>query len=74
MGGDAGHGGKTIFELKGLGCGGWYITVNGEKHNFPKTVKLEFFGDFEALAFIEALEFAADKLRTQISENKSKSM
>jgi len=67
MGGDASHGGHTIFELKDLAGTEWYITVDGEEFK-PTTIKLELYGDTEADTFIEALEFAFETLKKQQSE------
>lgn len=66
-GGDAGHGGRTLFELTDKSMTAWEVTVDGKRIRQPNTIKIELFGDSEALSFIEALEFAYHTLKnTQV--------
>ena len=70
QGGDAGHGGVTIFELTDEAGTDWQLTV--EEHSGNKTlisnikkVRLEFYGDSEADTFIAALKFALEVYKLQ---------
>jgi len=63
QGGDAGHGGVTVFELTGDAVTDWHLIVEEHSGNKTyisniKTVRLELHGDSETATFIEALRFA----------------
>ena len=62
MGGDAGHGGITVFRLKDLGATAWkcVVTRGLEQTEIeqPDLVTLVFYGDTEADTFMQALEYA----------------
>jgi hypothetical protein len=64
-GGDAGHGGITIFKLKDEGATGWSLTFDGKKIDQPNEVTIELYGDTEADTFIEALEYSISILKAQ---------
>jgi hypothetical protein len=71
MGGDAGHGGKTILRLSDEASTAWDIVVKDSYGNVntiesPKEIELKLYGDSEAETFIEALEFAVNTLKKQI--------
>lgn len=69
MGGDTGHGGRTVFRLEDIGgtdmrC---FVDSGGRVHRFdegPEAVTLVFGGDTELETFITALEYAAQTLRS----------
>jgi hypothetical protein len=64
-GGDAGHGGKTIFKLRDLGATAWTLRCDGYEKDQPAQFELELLGDTEAETFIESLEFAISVLKAQ---------
>jgi len=70
-GGDAGHGGETVFKLKDLGATAWQLKCDDFKKDQPKEIELTLFGDTEAETFIEALEFAVSTLKAQQKKVKS---
>lgn len=71
MGGDAGHGGKTIVQFIDDAATCWNIYVNGNKiEENPEKITIELLGDSECETMIEALEFAAKSLRTIYNINK----
>ena len=69
QGGDAGHGGRTIFTLRDLGSTGWELEVkdrNGKEFEIePEEITIKLFGDTEAYTFIDALKFAYKTLAFQ---------
>jgi hypothetical protein len=66
QGGDAGHGGKTIFRLTDEGATHMVVRVNGEEYPADvHSVAIEVGGDTECATFIEALEFALPVLKRQ---------
>jgi hypothetical protein len=63
QGGDAGHGGVTVLELRDEGGTCWHLVVEDnagfiKRISDVKTIRLELFGDSEAATFIGALKFA----------------
>lgn len=69
-GGDAGHGGVTVFELVDRAATNWVLEV--EEHSGNKTrisnikkIQLQFYGDSEAATFYCALKFALKVLELQ---------
>lgn len=63
MGGDAGHGGRTFFEIKDDACTCISAEIDGiEIDNFSK-IKICLGGDSELETFIDALFFAARSLK-----------
>lgn len=74
QGGDAGHGGKTVFELTDEGGTAWKVEVldeSGRARSYPynfKRIRLELYGDAEAETFLKALDFAVKVLRLQRGE------
>jgi hypothetical protein len=68
QGGDAGHGGKTFFELKDEGGTSWTITKLGDDEG----VRIELGGDSECITFANALRWAADELDRMVAENKKR--
>lgn len=73
QGGDAGHGGKTIFTIRNPHLNtSMEVEVQDDKNKktlieTPKEVTIRLFGDTEANTFIEALKFALYILKTQNS-------
>jgi len=65
-GGDAGHGGRTIFEIEDLG--NTDISITPIKGEFNGGVLIELGGDSEMETFVEALEWAASTLRKQMAQ------
>ena len=71
MGGDAGHGGKTVFRLKDEGATTWTLKWKdryGKETEIdqPQEITIELYGDCEATTFIDALVFAFKSLTRQI--------
>jgi len=69
-GGDAGHGGVTLFRLKDEGGTAWDIEMklrNGETLHFenPESITIKLLGDTEAETFLSALKFAVFVLKFQ---------
>lgn len=60
-GGDSGHGSRTYFRLKDLSS----TDIDIVSHE--KEVEIRLGGDCELTTFIEALEFAVETLKKQIS-------
>ena len=59
QGGEAGHGGKTIFRLSDEGATCMFVWINGEAYPADvHSVAIELGGDTECATFIEALKFA----------------
>lgn len=69
-GGDAGHGGKTLFRLQNLAGTDWNILVDGEGVIGPDELTIILGGDCEANTFADSLIFAGKTLKKQIRENK----
>lgn len=76
MGGDAGHGGITIFTLTNKAATSWLIDVfagrrkeegNAITIENPDQISIKLFGDTEAKTFMEALKFALHILKVQRS-------
>jgi len=70
QGGDAGHGGVTVLELRNEAGTDWRLIVEDNagfrKHiSDIKTVRLELFGDSEADTFFAALKFALKVYKLQ---------
>jgi len=63
MGGDLGHGGRTIFRLTNEASTAATISINGEPHQEFEKFELILSGDSECYVFIKALEFALETLR-----------
>lgn len=66
-GGDSGHGGHTYFSLEDLGGTDMNIIVDGKLISCSK-VEVSLGGDTELRTFIEALEFAADRLNSWLAQ------
>ena len=64
-GGDAGHGGVTVFKLRNEGGTAWELRCNGIKKEDPEEITIELYGDTEADTFIQALEYALSILKSQ---------
>ena len=62
-GGDSGHGGRTLLELKDEGSTDMEVEV------IPGGVRLRFGGDTECETLIECLRWAADSLAKQRAAN-----
>ncbi len=62
-GGDAGHGARTYFRIKDLGCTDMKITT------ITGGVVIELGGDAEIITFIKALEFAVGILKYKTEED-----
>jgi len=67
MGGDAGHGGKTIFRIVNEGATAWTLKLKdqyGNDHEVEDVneVTIELYGDTEADTFVNALLFAVTEL------------
>jgi len=61
-GGDAGHGGKTIFELENQAGTTWEIEKTEEG------LRIKLFGDTEAETFADALAWAGARLKCMMLE------
>jgi len=62
QGGDAGHGGRTIFRLQDEGGTAATISIDGQEHQPFDRFELILSGDAEYKLFVEALEFALNVL------------
>jgi hypothetical protein len=75
QGGDAGHGGFVIINLKDSGETAFDVSIipNNEEIIFeqPNSVKLSFYGDSERETLIESLEFILDELKNNQKVNES---
>lgn len=67
QGGDAGHGGITTIKFEDEGGTGWKCIVDGIETDSPESIEIQLFGDSEAATMIEALEFAIETLKLQMS-------
>lgn len=63
MGGDAGHGGRTVFGLKDLSSTAMSVEVNGKRIDYVDEVRIILSGDSEFETFLEALETAVTTLK-----------
>lgn len=63
MGGDSGHGGRTVFRLTNEGGTAMSLSVNGLPHEHIEQFELVLGGDAEYVTLMEALEFALCQLR-----------
>jgi len=68
-GGDAGHGGKTLFRLRNLVGTCWDISVDGKEVAEPDELTIVLAGDTEAQTFADSLVFAGRTLKKQMREN-----
>jgi hypothetical protein len=78
-GGDAGHGGVTVFKLTDHAATAWEIKVvdkNGKttKIEQPQQIELSFFGDTEADTFTDSLKYAIHILSVQTETQKKREM
>lgn len=64
-GGDTGHGGRTYFKLKDLGCTDMRLRIE-QTGNHADEIEIILGGDCEMETFVEALEFAAENLRERM--------
>ena len=72
MGGDAGHGGITLFSLTDLAGTAWSLVVKKGEHliiSDPEEINIVLFGDSEAETFAKALRWAARQLTARMKEN-----
>lgn len=75
MGGDTGHGGRTILAIKNEASSDMRIELDGIDYGNIESVKLIFGGDCECRTVIEALEFSLETLKMQLKTNgKSKNI
>ena len=65
-GGDAGHGGRTVFELNDLTCGG---DIDFEVLDHGARFRCELRGDAELRTFRDALAFALARLDGKLAED-----
>ncbi len=65
QGGDAGHGGRTVFRIFDNGATNIEVSLNEETAREVRSVEIILGGDCEAECFAEALEFAARTIRGQ---------
>ncbi|MFW6311199.1 MAG: hypothetical protein ACOC1K_03075 [Nanoarchaeota archaeon] len=78
QGGDSGHGGVTKFRLTDLSSTAWELRFKEkrdrrwQKEGDIESVELVFYGDAEAITFIEALEVAAKNLRKSLKEGEER--
>lgn len=63
MGGDAGHGGRTVFRLTDKGGTAMSVSVNGLPHEYVEQFELVLSGDAEYVSFVNALYFALHHLK-----------
>lgn len=68
MGGDAGHGGRTVFRLEDLASTEMFVRVNRGERTQARQIEIQLHGDSECVTFIDALEFALKTLREQIKD------
>ncbi len=71
MGGDAGHGGKTIVEIESCGCDIVFIAQDEETNDtigIFKKIRISANGDSELMNLIESLEWIVKVLRKCIKE------
>lgn len=72
MGGDAGHGGITVFKLSDYGATAWKLVYIKDTDQTvveqPDKITIALYGDTEAETFMEALRFALQTLGIQHSE------
>ena len=64
--GDAGHGGRTYFELENCGGTAWAIGVDNREFLEAQKISICLGGDTECETFLEALKFAVKILEKQI--------
>ena len=69
QGGDSGHGGHTVFELKDLAATDITVIPIQAGREGAGGVRLEFGGDTECETLIKCLRFAADELERQWRAN-----
>lgn len=70
-GGDAGHGGITLFKLIDLAGTAWSLVVKRGDHliiSDPEEITIVLFGDSEAETFARALRWAARELIARMKE------
>lgn len=66
-GGDAGHGGKTLFRLRNLTSTDWDVFIDKkEAVHSPYELTILLYGDTEAQTFADSLIFAGKTLKKQI--------
>lgn len=65
QGGDAGHGGRTIFRLQ-CDTADIRVSLNSEPEKAPETITIIACGDAEARLLASALEYSARVIRAQI--------
>jgi len=74
QGGDAGHGGVTVFSLEDIAGTGWDIEIITDSEvisiDQPKKIILKLYGDCEAETFTRALIIAGVCLNEQIIANR----
>lgn len=63
MGGDAGHGGRTVFGLKDISSTAMSVEVNGVKIPDVEEFRIILSGDSEFETFLEALETSIAALK-----------
>jgi len=63
MGGDSGHGGRTVFGLKDIASTAMSVEVNGKRIDCVDEVRIILSGDSEFETFLEALETAVATLK-----------
>jgi hypothetical protein len=69
-GGDAGHGGRTLFRLRNLVGTCWDISVDGKEVTEPDELTIVLAGDTEAETFADSLIFAGRTLKKQMRETR----
>jgi len=70
MGGDAGHGGKTLFKVINAAGTSWVIAMKKGEERYiisdPEELTIALFGDTEAETFSQALEFVGRYLKLRM--------
>lgn len=69
-GGDSGHGGRTLLRFTDRASTDMSVRVNGGARLQAESVEIVFGGDSECETFIDALEFALNKLKIFVAANR----
>lgn len=70
-GGDAGHGGVTVIELRDEAGTCWTVIADGVVVEQPRSIQLVLQGDCECVTIVDALRWAANTLEAQQRENQA---
>jgi len=69
QGGDAGHGGRTVFRLSNAAATAMSLKYNDVEIGQVEDIEIILSGDTECDTFIQALEFALESLKSQVRCN-----